>query len=40
MRMIGVAIGAVVFLLSAITFAAPDLRLSLERLVITPAGLY
>ena len=40
MRMLGLVIGAFVILASAISFAAPDLRLSLERLVITPAGLY
>jgi hypothetical protein len=33
-------IGAVVILGSAVSFAAPDLRLSLERSVMTPAGLY
>jgi len=33
-------IGALVILGSAITFAAPDLRLSLERSLMTPAGLY
>jgi len=40
MRLLGLVIGAVVILGSAISFAAPDLRLSLERSVITPAGLY
>jgi len=40
MRLLGLVIGALVILGSAISFAAPDLRLSLERLVITPAGLY
>jgi hypothetical protein len=30
-------IGAVVILGSAVSFAAPDLRLSLERSVMTPA---
>ena len=40
MRLLGRAIGAVVILGSAITVAAPDLRLALERVVITPAGLY
>jgi hypothetical protein len=39
-RLIGLVIGALVILASAISFAAPDLRLSLERSVITPAGLY
>ena len=40
MRLLGLVIGALVILGSAISFAAPDLRLSLERSVITPAGLY
>ena len=40
MRLLGLVIGAFVILWSAISFAAPDLRLSLERSVITPAGLY
>jgi hypothetical protein len=40
MRLLGLAIGALVILLSVISFAAPDLRLSLERSVMTPAGLY
>jgi len=40
MRLLGLVIGAFVILASAISFAAPDLRLSLERSVITPAGLY
>ena len=39
MRLLGLFIGALVILGSAISFAAPDLRLSLERSVITPAGL-
>jgi NAD/NADP transhydrogenase beta subunit len=39
MRLFGLFIGALVILGSAISFAAPDLRLSLERSVITPAGL-
>ena len=39
MRLLGLVIGALVILGSAISFAAPDLRLSLERSVITPAGL-
>ena len=40
MRLLGLVIGALVILGSAISFAAPDLRLSLERSVKTPAGLY
>jgi hypothetical protein len=40
MRLLGLAIGALVILGSAISFAAPDLRLSLERSVMTPAGFY
>ena len=40
MRWLGLVIGALVILASAISFAAPDLRLSLERSVITPTGLY
>ena len=40
MRLLGLVIGAFVLLGSAISFVAPDLRLSLERWVITPAGLY
>ena len=40
MRRLGFVIGALVILASAISFAAPDLRLSLERSVATPAGLY
>ena len=40
MRWLGLVIGALVILGSAISFAAPDLRLSLERSVMTPAGLY
>ena len=39
MRSLGLFIGALVILGSAISFAAPDLRLSLEDSVITPAGL-
>src|SRR4029077_3976107 len=35
----GLVIGALVICASAISFAAPDLRLSLERSVATPAGL-
>ena len=40
MRLLGLVIGAFVILWSAISFAAPELRLSLERSVMTPAGLY
>ena len=40
MRWLGLALGALVILASAISLAAPDLRLSLERSIITPAGLY
>jgi hypothetical protein len=40
MRLLGLVIGALVLLGSAISFAAPDLRLSLEGSVMTPAGLY
>jgi hypothetical protein len=40
MRWLGLVIGAFVILASAIGFAAPDLRLLLERSLITPAGLY
>jgi NAD/NADP transhydrogenase beta subunit len=39
MRLLGLFIGALVLLGSAISFAVPDLRLSLEGSVITPAGL-
>src|SRR5436190_2441409 len=38
-RLLGLFIGALVLLGSAISFAAPDLRLSLEGSVLTPAGL-
>jgi hypothetical protein len=40
MRLLGLGIGALVILVSALSIAAPDLRLSLERAVMTPAGLY
>ena len=40
MRRLGLVIGALVILASAISFAAPALRLSVERSVMTPAGLY
>ena len=40
MRSFGLVIGALLILGSAISFTAPDLRLSLERSAITPVGLY
>jgi hypothetical protein len=40
MRWLGLVLGALVILASAVSFAAPDLRLSLERSVMTPAGFY
>src|SRR6266481_4480704 len=40
MRLLGLMIGALVILVSAISFAAPDLRLSLEGSLFTPGGLY
>jgi len=40
MRLLGLVIGALVILASAISFAAPDLRLSLEGSMMTPVGLY
>jgi hypothetical protein len=40
MRLLGLVIGVLVILASAISFATPELRLSLERSVMTPAGLY
>ncbi len=40
MRLLGLVTGALLILASAISFAAPDLRLALERSVITPPGLY
>src|SRR2546423_15178617 len=40
MRLLGLVIGALIMLGSAIGFAAPDLRLSVERSVVTPAGPY
>jgi hypothetical protein len=40
MRLLGLVVGALVMLASAISFAAPDLRLVLERSVMTPAGFY
>ena len=39
MRLLGLVIGALVVLASAISFAVPDLRLSLESSLMTPAGL-
>src|SRR6185436_6396511 len=40
MRLVGLVIGALVILVSAISFAVPDLKLSLERSAMTPTGLY
>ena len=40
MRLLGLVIGALVILASAISFAVPDQRLSLERSLMTPAGLF
>jgi uncharacterized membrane protein len=40
MRLLGLVIGVLVILGSAIIFAAPDALLSLGRSVITPGGLY
>lgn len=40
LRAVAQVFGAVAILASAISFAAPDLRLSFERSLITPAGLY
>ena len=40
MRLLGLVIGALVILASAISFAVPDLKLSLERSAMTPTGLY
>ena len=39
-RLPGLVLGGLVILASAISFAAPDLRLSLEGSLMTPAGLY
>jgi hypothetical protein len=39
MRWTGLVIGALLILAGTISFAAPDLRLLLERSVMTPAGL-
>jgi hypothetical protein len=40
MRLLGLVLGALVILAGAISFAAPDLRLSLEGSMMTPARLY
>jgi hypothetical protein len=40
MRLLGLVAGALLIVAGAISFAAPDLRLSLESSVITTAGLY
>ena len=40
MRWLGLVIGVLVILASAVSLAAPALRLSLERSVMTPMGLY
>ena len=40
MRLLGLMIGAFVVLGSAFSFVAPELRLSLERSVMTPTGLF
>ena len=40
MRLLGLVIGALVILASAISFAVPDQRLSLESSLMTPPGLY
>ena len=40
MRWLGFVIGVVIILGGVISFAAPDVRLSLERSVLTPGGLY
>ncbi len=40
MRRSGFAIGVLVLLAAALSLVAPDLRLSLERSLITPAGVY
>ena len=39
MRLLGLVIGALVILVSAISFAVPDLKLSLERSAMTLTGL-
>src|SRR5437763_10672730 len=38
-RWLGLMMGALVIVASAISFVAPELRLALERSVMTPAGL-
>ena len=40
MRLLGLVIGVLVILASALSFAVPDLRLALEGSVLTPTGLY
>ena len=40
LRHLGLAVGALIIVVSAISFAAPELRLSLERSIMTPAGFY
>ena len=40
MRCLGLVIGVLVILVSAISFAVPDVKLSLERSTMTPTGLY
>ena len=40
MRSLGLAIGALIVLASAISLTAPDLRLSFENSMMTPTGLY
>jgi uncharacterized membrane protein len=40
MRWLGFVVGALVICASAISVAVPDLRLSLDRSMMTPAGLY
>jgi len=40
MRLLGLVIGALVIVVSAIGFAVPDLKLALERSTMTSSGLY
>jgi hypothetical protein len=40
MRWFGLAMGALLILVGAITVAVPGLRLAMERSIMTPAGLY